>query len=605
MVQDFTPPSIASLKDFEFIGEGNDFLTWKAFSTELNKLVEVLSAKPDADPVKAAHIAYIFSLFVKMTHPSLAEVYEVGKDGNCPYVIQEFPNGKSLSEIVNTNGPLTDKDTMSFALQISEAFAYATSQSDIVIRNIKPQNIYIDNNGIAKITDYRYAVIARDPQHGPVIDGDNIIGTPSFISPEQAEGSPYVDSRADMYSLGTVLYYLLLHRTPFDGMDSMDILESQRTAQIANPREFNRHISTEITALITRLLVKNPDMRYQSWSNVVTEITNITNGKKCTRLQPGAISTIAPLPGETQFSDTVPELFEGKRAGKLKNPEPNIQKQPNHQFSEQKSCKSGGCKFILWLVLMLWFVFLVNCRMKNPMHLPSNLAPEFSIPVLDQLTQMLTGKTAVAESGNETSSESPKATDDVTTKALEDTQPDEIVSDAIQVPLQDSSSVPASEEEITQSQMETILVKLREGDIKGANTAAQAFAGTPKGKEIFDFLSKTGDIDKTLGDVIMDMRGKSIIINYKGKDRKVIPAKLVNDDLTVTGTRNDETTFDLTLKLSQFPEAEKLKLISNYATTEYHHIVAASLALKLGDTDKFRRHSGNTGPLAPVFSLAQ
>lgn len=606
MDQEYTPPSIASLKDFEFIGEGNDFLTWRAFSTELNKKVEVISAKPGANPVKAAHVAYTSSLFLKMNHPSLAEVYEVGKDGASPFVIQEVPQGKSLAAIVKTNGPLTDKDVLSCALQISEALAYATSQANIVLRNIKPQNIYIDENGVAKITDFRYSIIARDPQHGPSIDGDNIIGTPSFISPEQAEASPYVDFRADMYALGTVLYFLLLHRTPFDGMDSLDILESQRSAQIANPRELNPHISTEITALITRLLVKNPDMRYQSWSSVVSEINNIIAGKKCSRLQAGAVSTIAPLPGETQFTDTVPELFDDKKDAKNHTTEQAQQPPPVNPFAEQKKTTGGGWKFLLWLVLMIWFVFLVNCRMKNPMHLPEVLAPEISIPALDTLTDAIAGKNKTSETSTELQGlpDHPTAANTSTAQVSMETPP-QSVSAASEESSSSAKPVPAPEREINQEEMSLILAKLREGDIRGADAAARAFANTPKGREIYDFLVKTGDIDKTLGDIIMDRHGKSIAIKFKGKDRNVVPDKLVNDELTVIGTRNDGETFNLVLKLSQFSESEKLHLISNYATTEYHHIVAAALALKLGDTDCFKRHSGNTGPLVPVFSLVQ
>lgn len=597
MATEFSPPSIASLKDFELITKGNEFLTWRAFSSELGKKVEILYAKPDANPVYINHAVYIASLFLKMNHPSLAEVYEVGKDGNNPFIIQEIPEGQSLAEIVNKNGPLTDKDAISFALQIAEALAYVTSQSNIVIRNLKPQNIFLNSDGVAKITDFRYAIIALDPQHGPVIDGDNIIGTPYYISPEQAEGSPLVDPRADMYALGTILYYLLLNRAPFDGMDSLDIIESQQNAQIANPREINPHISTEITALITKLLVKSPQMRYQSWGDVVNEIKNVGKGKKCTRLQPGAISTIAPLPGETQFADIAPEVF-GKKSdikAKTESKQAAPANAPTNPFAEAK--KSGhGWKFLLWFILILWFVFLANCRMKNPLHLPEACAPEFSIPFLDNLTDKMLGKSQQTEvlSAVEEQAQSPKS------EAERKPEPEEpTVSDKSPEPT------PHSGQEITQAEMESILAKLKDADIRGAATTARAFAKTPKGREIYDCLEKTPDIDKTLGNVLMDMRGKSITINYKGKDRKVVPDKLINDELTVKGTRTDGATFDLVLKISQFQDQEKLSLISAYATSEMHHIVAASLALKLGDTECFKRHAGNSGPLAPVFSLVQ
>lgn len=147
-----------------------------------------------------------------LSHPNIVSIYDVGEQEGMHYIVMEYVNGKTLKEFIKETGRVSTKDAVTIAIQVLRALDHAHKKG-IVHRDIKPQNILIDENGIVKVTDFG---IARAVSTGTIINTNLTIGSVHYFSPEQARGG-YVDNRSDLYSLGVVLYEMVTGVLPFDG----------------------------------------------------------------------------------------------------------------------------------------------------------------------------------------------------------------------------------------------------------------------------------------------------------------------------------------------------------------------------------------------------
>jgi predicted Ser/Thr protein kinase len=251
----------------EKIGEGGMGVVYRAHDARLNRevAIKVLRLDPSRKlpPEKVREIQARFykeaQAAARLNHPSIVAIHQVGHSGGQPYIVMEYLRGKSLLEKMDE--PLPIREVMRIAIQICEALDYAHSQG-VIHRDVKPDNIVIMEDGRVKIADFGIARI-EDADVGLTRAGV-LLGSPAYCSPEQLRDFSNVDGRADLFSLGVILYQWLTGRLPFEGNSSPEIITRILTQEPKPPRSVNPEIPPSLEALIIRALAKDPSERIGS-----------------------------------------------------------------------------------------------------------------------------------------------------------------------------------------------------------------------------------------------------------------------------------------------------------------------------------------------------
>lgn len=198
-----------------------------------------------------------------LSHPNIVNVYDVGTDEidgkKVHYIIMELMEGVTLKDFIENNGPLTVNQVVDYSYQIAEALDCAHKKG-IIHRDIKPQNILMNHNGVLKVTDFG---IARISSSATLTYTSTILGTVHYISPEQAKGK-FIDEKSDIYSLGVVMYEMCTGRVPFDAENAVGIAIKHIQEEVVPPKEINPEISEGLNAIVLRCLQKEPIDRFQN-----------------------------------------------------------------------------------------------------------------------------------------------------------------------------------------------------------------------------------------------------------------------------------------------------------------------------------------------------
>ena len=201
-------------------------------------------------------------------HPNIVSVYDVGRDGNLYYIVMELVQGKTLKEIiVEEGGPLPWKWSVNIAIQIASALEVA-HKNKIVHRDIKPHNIIITEDGVAKVTDFG---IAKAVSNSTITAFGTTIGSVHYFSPEHARGG-YTDSKSDLYSLGVVMYEMLTGKVPFDADTPVSVALKQMQEEPVPPKDVNPKIPQSVNDIILKAMRKDTNLRYQTATLMLTDL---------------------------------------------------------------------------------------------------------------------------------------------------------------------------------------------------------------------------------------------------------------------------------------------------------------------------------------------
>ena len=196
----------------------------------------------------------------RLTHPNIVSIYDVGVDNGIYYIVMELVQGKTLKEIIiEENGPLPWKWSINVAIQIASALDTAHC-NNIVHRDIKPHNIIITEDGVAKITDFG---IAKAVSNSTITAFGTTMGSVHYFSPEHARGG-YTDAKSDIYSLGVVMYEMLTGQVPFDADTPVSVALKHMQEDPIEPIEINPNIPEAINQIIMKAIQKDPMLRYQT-----------------------------------------------------------------------------------------------------------------------------------------------------------------------------------------------------------------------------------------------------------------------------------------------------------------------------------------------------
>lgn len=254
----------------EKIGNGGMATVYKATDKVLkrNVAVKILRDEFTTDDEFIKRFEVEAQSAARLTHPNIVSIYDVGVDGNLYYIVMELIQGKTLKEIIiKEKGPLPWKWSINVSIQIASALEMA-HRNNIIHRDIKPHNIIITEDGVAKVTDFG---IAKAVSNSTITAFGTTIGSVHYFSPEHARGG-FTDAKSDLYSLGVVMYEMVTGRVPFDADTPVSVALKHMQEEPVEPIEVNPNLPMAVNKIIMRALQKDTTLRYQTASEMLVDL---------------------------------------------------------------------------------------------------------------------------------------------------------------------------------------------------------------------------------------------------------------------------------------------------------------------------------------------
>lgn len=278
-------PVIEGYKINAKVGEGATSVVWKAQQISLDRpvVIKVLSDKLAKEPEDVQLFVSEARTAAKLRHSGIVQVYDFGQtkgDGRY-FFVMEYVSGYTVGEWVRRRGRLKESDALIIAYHVGEALKYAWDQARVIHCDIKPDNLMVDADGTIKVMDLGLAHIVF--AKGGVVasqEESTVIGTPNYMSPEQAAGRNDLDCRTDIYGLGMTLYHVLTGVLPYDSGDALTVIDKQMKEPLESPKHLNPNLADGITNLILKMTAKKAEERFQNWSDVLEATSSLLHQQR-------------------------------------------------------------------------------------------------------------------------------------------------------------------------------------------------------------------------------------------------------------------------------------------------------------------------------------
>ena len=266
----------------EKIGAGGMGQVYKAFHSGTERIVaiKVILGKGKIDPALIKRFEREVKAAAKLVHSNIITVFDADQADGRIFMVMEYIRGDDLGEILRKKGQLSVSETVNYMLQAARGLKYAHDQG-VIHRDIKPGNILVDPTGNVKIVDMGLAKIEikGDEEELSKLTADlSVMGTIDYMSPEQAESTKDVDSRADIYSLGATLYYLLMGEVLYPGKNIIQKILSHRESPIPSIRMIRSDVPTSLDLIFTKMVAKKVEDRYSSMEEVISALSKLEVG---------------------------------------------------------------------------------------------------------------------------------------------------------------------------------------------------------------------------------------------------------------------------------------------------------------------------------------
>jgi len=261
------------------LGEGGMGAVYKAQQLSLDRTVAIKILSPRLAKSKDYTERFLREARIAggLNHVNIVSAIDVGHTDKYYYLVMGYVDGTTLREIVKEKGVLDEEYALHVTMQIARALSWA-HHSGIVHRDVKPDNIMVDVNGTAKLCDLGLAR-HEDAEAAMLTQSGMMVGTPHYVSPEQARGEKDIDGRTDVYSLGATLYHAVTGKPPFGGTSAAVVMTKHLTEQIAWPSEVNPMVSENLSLLIQKMMAKDRNDRYRDADELVRDMEYVMDGK--------------------------------------------------------------------------------------------------------------------------------------------------------------------------------------------------------------------------------------------------------------------------------------------------------------------------------------
>ncbi|KSU85026.1 serine/threonine protein kinase [Fictibacillus enclensis] len=248
-------------KLLEVIGDGGMAIVYRAKDLILDRdvAVKILRSEFSDDEEFIKRFKREAEAATSLDHPHIVSIFDVGEENNVYFIVMEYVKGKTLKQYIREKGRLSVEESIQIIKQIASGMV-AAHEHGIIHRDIKPHNILIDENGVAKVTDFGIALAITS---ATITHTNSVLGSVHYFSPEQARGG-VANAKSDIYSLGVVLFEMLTGRVPFTGESPVSVALKHLQEDVPEPRKINPEIPQSVENIILKALTKNPVYRYDS-----------------------------------------------------------------------------------------------------------------------------------------------------------------------------------------------------------------------------------------------------------------------------------------------------------------------------------------------------
>ncbi|MCX6907532.1 MAG: bifunctional serine/threonine-protein kinase/formylglycine-generating enzyme family protein [Verrucomicrobia bacterium] len=299
-------PQIEGYEILAKLGEGGMGAVYRARQPLLNRVValKVMARRYSDDPSFVARFVREAAAAANLSHRNMVQVFTAGESNGIRFIAMEFVEGRTLSEHIRKHGRLDAREAVAVAIYVAQALQYAWNKARLIHRDIKPENVFLSYGGEVKVGDLGLAKSVGETETVLTTTGVTV-GSPHYISPEQARAAKDMDFRADIYSLGCTLFHMLTGRPPFDAEDILSIMMKHVSEPPPVISEIWPECPPSLAALLGRMLAKDRNARPASYEKLVEELVVIHDELRSSS-KPSPISPVEPT--KSFVAKTVPAL---------------------------------------------------------------------------------------------------------------------------------------------------------------------------------------------------------------------------------------------------------------------------------------------------------